>query len=67
MNGTRNMCIDIKKSYTLCTPMNWYEYMRMSLVNFPEHSKDQYQLRKKAVNKMIYLDFWKSIYTLLKP
>ena len=57
------MCIDIKNFY-LATPMDRYEYMRMPLDVFPEHTKKQYELEKHAKNGYVYLEIRRAIYGL---
>ena len=57
------MCIDVKSFY-LCTPMDRYEYMKMPLSIFPEHTRKQYDLDSKAKNGFVYLEIRKAIYGL---
>ena len=47
--GARYACFDIN-NFHLGTPMQEYEYMRMSMGMFPGHTIQQYNLRKYAKN-----------------
>ena len=44
--------------------MDRYEYMKMPVSIFPEHTKQQYDMEKHAVNGYIYLEIRKAIYGL---
>ena len=57
------MCVDIKNFY-LGTPLDRYEYMKMPLTIFPEHTIQQYNMREHAKNGFIYLEIRKAIYGL---
>ena len=57
------MCVDISSFY-LTAPMERYEYMRMPLEIFPEHTIEQYDLKNKAKNGWVYLEIRRSIYGL---
>ena len=57
------MCVDIKNFY-LGTPLDWYEYMKMPLTIFPEHTIKQYNIREHAKNGFICLEIRKAIYGL---
>ena len=57
------MCIDIKNFY-LGTPLDRYDYMRIPLTMFPEHMAQQYQLREKENNGIIYVEIREAIYGL---
>ena len=57
------MCLDIKNFY-LGAPLNQYEYMKIPLSLFPEHTGDEYGLRKKANDGFVYVEIRKAIYGL---
>jgi hypothetical protein len=57
------MGIDVKSFY-LCTPLDRFEYMKMPLSIFPQHTRDQYERGNKAVNGFVYLEIRKAIYGL---
>ena len=57
------LCIDIKNFY-LCAPMKEFEYMKMPLAIFPDHIVEQYDLKNKAKNGQVYLEYRRSIYGL---
>ena len=56
-------CIDIKSCY-ICAPMDRYEYIRMKLTDFPEHVQQQYNIQSHSKNGYVYLEIWRSIYSL---
>ena len=57
------MGIDIKSFY-LETPLDRFEYMRMPLSLFPQHTIDQYDLARKAKNGYVFWEIRKAIYGL---
>ena len=57
------MGLDIGSFY-LATPMDRYEYMRLSINLFPEHTMQQYNLRQHARKGYIYVEIRKAIYGL---
>jgi hypothetical protein len=57
------MGLDIDSFY-LATPMDQYEYMRLSIDLFPEHTMRQYNLRQHARKGYIYVEIRKAIYGL---
>ena len=57
------MCIDIKNFY-LGTPLVRYEYMKMPITLFPEHTIRQYDLKKHAKDGYVYVEMRKAIYGL---
>ena len=57
------MGIDVKSFY-LCTPLDRFEYTKMPLSIFPQHTRDQYEMDNKAVNGFVYLEIRKAIYGL---
>jgi hypothetical protein len=54
---------DIKDFY-LNTPLDEYEYMRISADLIPDEIMDQYNLRSKIVNGFIYMEIRKGMYGL---
>ena len=61
--GAKFMGIDIKSFY-LTAPMDRYEYMKMPIDIFPEHTIEQYNLREHVKNGFVYLECRKAIYGL---
>lgn len=60
----RYCTVDIKKFY-LHTPIDRFEYIRMSLKLIPQHYiVDQYNLQAKAKNGFVYMEIRKGIYSL---
>eukprot|EP00804_Cyclotella_cryptica_P011793 CCRYP_011361-RA/>CCRYP_011361-RA protein AED:0.17 eAED:0.11 QI:0/0/0/0.8/0.25/0.2/5/0/1137 len=57
------MGVDIK-SFFLTAPLDRYEYMKMPLDLFPEHTIQQYDLRNKAKNGFVYLEICRCMYGL---
>ena len=57
------MGLDIDNFY-LETPMDRYEYMKMPLALFPEHTIQQYGLDTQAKNVFVYLEIGNAIYGL---
>jgi hypothetical protein len=57
------MGLDIGSFY-LATPMDRYEYMRLAIDLFPEHSIKQYDLLKHVHKGYIYVEIRKAIYGL---
>ena len=41
-------------NFYLVTPMDWYEYMKITLSIFPQHIIDQYYLQSKVRNGHLY-------------
>ena len=50
--GAKFMGVDIK-SFFITVPLDRYEYMKMPLDLFPEHTVQQYDLKNKAKNIMV--------------
>lgn len=57
------MGLDIKSFYLTAT-LDRYEYMKMPIDVFPEHSIQQYNLRKHVKNGFVYLEIRKCVYGL---
>ncbi len=57
------MALDVGNFY-LETPMDRYEYMKMPLSLFPQHTIDQYDLETRAKGGFVYLEIWKAVYGL---
>ena len=57
------MGIDIKSFY-LTAPLDRYEYMKMPIDVFPEHTKKQYNLDQHVKNGYVYLEIRRSVYGL---
>ena len=62
-DGAKYMGIDVKGFY-LCTPLDRYEYMKMSISLFPDHIKRQYNMEASAHKGFVYLEIRKAIYGL---
>lgn len=56
-------CFDIK-SFFLTAPLDRYEYMKMPIDVFPEHTIAQYNLRDKVKGGFVYLECRRCIYGL---
>ena len=61
--GAEYMCVYTKKFY-IVTLIDWYEYMRVPLALFPDHTIEKYYLLKHANNYFVYVEIRKSIYGL---
>ncbi len=46
------------KHMNLKTPLDWYEYMHMSLKLFPDDIINHYNLQEKALNGYVYMEIW---------
>ena len=57
------MCSDISNFY-LKTPMNRYEYMKLSFDIIPEEIIQQYNLRNLAHKGFVYMEIQKDMYGL---
>ena len=57
------MCIDIKNFY-LGTPLDRFEYMRIPITLFPQHTIDQYDLNTHKKDGFVYVEIRKAIYGL---
>eukprot|EP00804_Cyclotella_cryptica_P011147 CCRYP_020833-RA/>CCRYP_020833-RA protein AED:0.43 eAED:0.43 QI:0/0/0/1/0/0/2/0/225 len=57
------MGVDIKSFY-LTAPLDRYEYMKMPLAIFPEHTIKQYDLHKHAKNGFVYLEIRRCVHGL---
>jgi hypothetical protein len=57
------MGVDIKSVY-LTAPLDQYEYMKMPLDVFPEHTIQQYDLRRHVKNGFVYLEIRRCVYGL---
>ena len=55
--------LDIANFY-LGTPLDRYEYMKIPLSIFPQHTKDQYDLNNMAYQGCVWLEIRKTIYGL---
>ena len=51
-------------NFYLETPLERYEYMRLPLKHFPQHTIDQYNLRENAKHGWVYIKIRKAIYGL---
>jgi hypothetical protein len=56
-------CFNIK-SFFLTAPLDCYEYMKMPLDIFPEHTIQRYNLREKAKDGFVFLECRRCIYGL---
>eukprot|EP00804_Cyclotella_cryptica_P004967 CCRYP_014094-RA/>CCRYP_014094-RA protein AED:0.12 eAED:0.01 QI:0/0/0/1/1/1/2/0/1245 len=61
--GAKFMGVDIKSFY-LTAPLDQYEYMKMPIDVFPEHTIQQYDLRKHVKNGFVYLEIRRCVYGL---
>ena len=61
--GARFMVLHVGNFY-LETPMDRYEYMKIPLSLFPQHTIDQYDLTTKAKGGFVYLEIRKAVYGL---
>eukprot|EP00956_Cyclotella_meneghiniana_P021059 scaffold37874_cov42-Cyclotella_meneghiniana.AAC.3 len=61
--GAKFMGIDIKSFY-LTAPLDRYEYKKMPLDLFPEHTIKQYNLNQHAKNGFVYLEIRRCVYGL---
>ena len=59
----RYMCIDIKNFY-LGTPLDRFEYMRIPIALFPQHTIDEYNLNTHKKDGFVYVEIRKAIYGL---
>ena len=57
------MGVDIKSFY-ITAPLDRYEYMKMPLDIFPEHTIQQYDLRRHVKNGFVYLEICRCVYGL---
>jgi hypothetical protein len=57
------MCLDIKQFY-FTLALNYFEYMQMPLLVFPEWVKKQYKLDEHAQNGFVYLRMERTIWIL---
>ena len=62
-DGAEFMGIDIKNFFPTA-PLDRYEYMKMPLKVFPQHTIEQYDLINKAKNGFVYLEIRRAIYGL---
>ena len=62
-DGAEFMGIDIKNFFP-AAPLDRYEYMKMPLKVFPQHTIEQYNLINKAKNGFVYLEIRRAIYGL---
>ena len=62
-DGARYMCIDIKNFY-LGTPLDRFEYMRIPIALFPQHTIDKYNLNTHKKDGFVYAKIQKAIYGL---
>jgi hypothetical protein len=64
--STKDACFagaDIKNMY-LETPLDWYEYMKMSIALFPTDIIEHYRLNEKVLNGYVYMEIRKGMYGL---
>ena len=61
--GAKFMTIDIKNFFPTA-PLDRYEYMKMPIKVFPQHTIDQYDMINKAKNGFVYLEIRRAIYGL---
>eukprot|EP00956_Cyclotella_meneghiniana_P014140 scaffold21040_cov41-Cyclotella_meneghiniana.AAC.5 len=61
--GAKFMGVDIKSFY-LTAPLDLYEYMKMPLDLFPQHTVEQYDLKRHAKNGFVYLEVRRCMYGL---
>ena len=59
-DDARFAALDVGNFY-LETPLERYEYMRLPLKHFPQHTIDQYNLRENAKNGWVYVEIRKAI------
>ena len=62
-DDARFAALDVGNFY-LETPFERYEYMRLQLKHFPQHTIDQYNLRENAKNGWVNVEIRKAIYGL---
>ena len=62
-DDARFAALDVGNFY-LETPLERYEYMRLPLKHFPQHTIDQYNLRENAKNGWVCVEIRKAIYGL---
>jgi hypothetical protein len=58
------MTVDIKDFLYLNTPMNWYEYMHISVKGTPNIIMEKYQLQDLVYNGDILIKICKGMYSL---
>jgi hypothetical protein len=62
--GAKKIMMDIKNFYT-CTPMTWYEYMRLKLSDMPEGVIKHYRLLDIATpDRYVYCKIRQGVYGL---
>ena len=61
--GARYMCIDIKNMY-LATPLDRYEYIKMTVDLIPDNIMDLYNLHNKVKNGFVYMQIQRGLYGL---
>ena len=57
------MCLDIKKFY-LTAALEYFEYMKIPLSLFPEWTQEQYNLKKLALDGMVYIEMRRAVWGL---
>ena len=62
-DDARFAALDVGNFY-LETPLEKYEYMRLPLEHFLQHTIDQYNIRENAKNGWVYVEIRKAIYSL---
>ena len=62
-DGAKYMCLDIKKIY-LTAALDYFGYMRMPLLVFPEWVQKQYKLDEHAQSGFVYLRMERAIWGL---
>ena len=63
IDDARFAALDVGNFYPE-TPLERYEYMRLPLKHFPQHTINQYNLRENAKNGWVYVEIRKAIYGL---
>ncbi len=64
-DGAKYMCLDIKNFY-LTAALDYFEYMKMPISDFPEWIKKQYENEKHALNGFVYLRMEQVVWGLLQ-
>ncbi len=61
--GAKYMCLDIKNFY-LTAALEYFEYMKIPLSLFPEWTQEQYNLKKLALDGMVYIEMRRAVWGL---
>ena len=62
--GARYMCADVK-IFSLCTPLERSEYMRIPINLIPQEFIELYDLAPKVKNEYLYIEIQQGMYGLL--